>query len=152
MTLAGLNINSATAAVTDAILVTAAGVTIANCFLSFTGALAGNPPVEANIAPGFKFIGNRVSAHTTAAIVTLIGACTDFVIADNFLRLLVTAGTYVNTAATSSGLLAKNFGKTIGAAPLAGAGFVIGGATLVGNFENYSAVNTVAAGTIATGA
>ncbi len=155
MTIAGLNINSATAAVTGAIVVTAAGVTLANNFISFSGALGANPAVQVGAgAANFTMEDNVLVVSSTAGIVNVSNAqALNFMIRRNYLRQLV-SGVYVNVAnVAASGVLASNYGKAVGAAPTGNDGFVIGAAavTLVGNFENYVAANTAAAGLLADG-
>lgn len=164
MTLAGLNINSSTAAVTGAIVATAAGVTLANNFISFTGALAANNLVQVTGAANFIADNNVIVCNSTnsatTGIVTVSGATsTNFLIQRNLIRQsnVTGPGNFVAVANTAgiSGMCCFNFGKTA-FATTAGLGFVLNGAniiTVVGNFENYSVGGAAAtAGAIATGA
>jgi hypothetical protein len=160
MSLIGLNINSATAAVVDAIVVSAAGCTIANCFISFTGALAANPGIEV-VAGGdtFSFCDNYVSVSSTGNILNFTAgtAIANFRVTGNHFRQLAASGSYVNVASQTGtgGLLAYNTGKATGAAPLIGVGFTIGANSIatVAQIENYAAGNTTVSGasTIALG-
>jgi len=118
MTIAGLNINSATAAVVAPIAVTAAGVTIANCFISFTGALAANVPILATGAPNFTLANNHIVANTTTFVVGIAGATsTNVVISDNLIRSTSTGTVCINIAATAgiSGFISRNIVKTAAA-------------------------------------
>ncbi len=158
MSLIGLNINSATAAVTDAIVVSADGVTIANCFISFTGALAANPAIEVlGGSDSFSFCDNFVVASSTGNILNFTAgtASLNLRVTGNHFRQLAASGVYVNVASQTgtSGLIAFNSGKATGAAPTGATGFLIGAnsVTTVSNIENYVSVNTAAAGVLAAG-
>jgi hypothetical protein len=156
MTMAGLNINSATAAVTGAIVITGAGVTLANNFISFTGALGANVPIQVTGAASCSIVNNVIAASTTGAMIGVTGAASsNFLIQRNLLRLLVNAGTYMNVANTAgiSGDICDNYCKGTGAAPAAGAGIVISIVTSVSNTNNFTQSGAaVSAPTAATGA
>jgi hypothetical protein len=153
MTLAGLNINSATAAVTGAIVVTGAGCTLANNFISFTGALAANVAIQVTGAANFSLVENTIVASTTGAIVGVTAAgSSNFLIRKNLIRQL-TSGSYITVANTAgiSGDIADNYCKSVGATPAAGAGIVISIITTVSNTNNFTQANAVTAPVAATG-
>jgi hypothetical protein len=153
MTIAGLNINSATAAVTGAVVVTGAGVTLANNFFSFTGALAANVAIQITGAATCSLVNNVIVASTTGAIVGVTGAASsNFLIQRNLIRQL-TSGSYITVANTAgiSGDIADNYCKSVGATPAAGAGIVISISTTVSNTNNFTQANAVTAPTAATG-
>lgn len=149
MTIAGLNINSATAAVTGAIVITGAGCTLANNFISFTGALGANVAIQVTAAAAARIADNYIAVSSTGSIVSITGASSNYHVHQNFFRQLV-SGAYVTSDATATGIMSRNLAKSATAAPAAGAGFV-GSAAVTGNFENYSQANAVTAGAIATG-
>lgn len=159
VTLAGLNINSATAAVTGAIVVTAAGVTLTGNFLSFTGALGANSPIAVTGAANFSFTGNTIVADSTATMIAITGAAsTNFVVAGNYARQSqgTSGGSFSTTANTAgiSGHYANNYYKTA-TTGTGGAGVIVLGAatiTTVGNHENYGGEETAAASLLVTGA
>lgn len=156
MTLMGLNITSATAAVTGAIVITGAGVTLANNFISFTGALAANVAIQVTGAATCRILDNNITIASTATMIAVTGAAsTNFLISGNHARQ-ITSGSFSTTAATAaiSGMYSRNFFKTA-ATTTAGAGvIVIDAATLttVGNFENYGCDETAAGALLVTGA
>ncbi len=154
MTLAGLNINSATAAITGAIVVTGAGCTIANCFLNFTGALGANHLIAVTGAPNFSLLKNTITASTAAGNIVNVTVNTtlNLLIEENAFYQLTT-GNYVNVANTAliSGTIRYNTGKAVGATPTGADGFVIGNATTVGQFENYVSGNNAVTQTLADG-
>lgn len=148
MTIAGLNINSATASITGAIVVTAAGVTLANNFISFTGALGANPPIAVTGAANFTMAGNHVVANSTDPVVEVTGAgSTNLVIRENMIRQSqATSGgaciTLANTAGIS-GMISRNFLKMAGGVAAGGLLSAVGANILanVGLFENYAVDN-----------
>lgn len=159
MTIAGLNINSATASITGAIVVTAAGVTLANNFISFTGALGANPLIAVTGAANFLMEKNNVVANCTDPIVEITGAgSTNFLIRENVVRQAqgTSGGGFATTANTSgiSGHFARNFFKTATTVTAGAGAIVLGAATIttVGNHENYGGDETAAASLLITGA
>jgi hypothetical protein len=159
VTVAGLNINSATAAVTGAIVVTGAGCTLANNFIAFTGALGANSPIQVTGAANFVMVGNNLVVDSTATMVAVTGAAsTNFMIAGNVARQTqgTSGGSFSTTANTAgiSGHYAKNLFKTA-TTSTGGAGVIVLGAatiTTVGNHENYGGEETAAASLLVTGA
>jgi hypothetical protein len=156
VTVSGLNINSATAAVTGAVVITGAGVNIIGNFFSFTGALAGNSPIQVTGAANCVIAGNNFVVDSTATIVSItLAASTNFMVQGNLFRQAqaTSGGAYVTCANTAgvTGMMANNFGKPTGASPAASKGFVCLPATAVGNFENYAGTSTAVAGTLADG-
>lgn len=162
MSIVGLNINSSTAAVTGAVVVTGAGVTLANNFFSFTGALGANAAITVTGAASFVMRDNYLAATTTLALVNVTGAgSTDLMIMGNAFRQTNAAGTsanYVALANTSgiSGIVGYNSGKTAASLTTPGTGFSVDGANIrinVINVENYCTDGDVGtAAVIATGA
>lgn len=152
MTLAGLNINSATAAVTGAIVVTGAGVTLVNNFISFTGALGANVAIQVTGAATFSLLDNYITVNSTAAIVGVTGAgSTNLRIENNRIRQSQGTGggaclDIANTAGIS-GFIARNFFKTA-TGTAANAIFVTGAAAdvTIGCFENYAADDATGSG------
>lgn len=159
VTVSGLKITSATAGVTGAVVVTAAGVTLANNFLLFTGALGANSPVAVTGAANFTMINNQIIADSTATMVAITGAAsTNFLISGNVARQTqgTSGGGFSSTANTAgiSGNYASNLFKTA-STTVGGAGVIVLGAatiTTVGNYENYGCDETAAAGLLVTGA
>ncbi len=153
MSLIGLNINSTVAAITGAIVVTGAGVTIANCFINFTGALGANPGIAVTAAANFTFDSCHFVCSSTVAdpLIEITGASTNFLIRNSIFRQLVT-GNYVTSAAATSGHVVSCYGKTAGATPAAGAGFVLLPVTASGCYDSFTSGNAAASSTIATGA
>lgn len=161
VTLAGLNINSATAAVTGAIVVTGAGVTLASNFIRFTGALGANPGVAVTGGANFSFLANHYVADSTAAMVNVTGAAsTNLLIIGNLFRQsqATSGGNYVALADTDgiSGVVGYNAGKTASSLTTPGTGFLVAGTNInkaVINVENYCTDADVGtAAVIATGA
>lgn len=157
VTVAGLNIASATATVTGAIVVTAAGVTLANNYINFTGAFGANPAIAVTDAGAFSLVGNRVVADCTDPIVELTGTATlNFLITRNFIRQAqaTSGGGGVSVAdAVLTGMISDNRFKTAENITGAAGAFVIGtaAAAFVGNFENYCCDETVAGGVLSAG-
>jgi hypothetical protein len=162
VTLAGFNINSATAAVTGAIVVTGAGCTLANNFISFTGALGANAGITVTGVANFTMAGNFVTGTTTLALVNVTGAgSTNLVIAGNMFLQTNASGTSANYVALAntdgiSGVVAYNGGKTAASLTTPGTGFLVAGSNInkaVLNIENYCTDADVGtAAVIATGA
>lgn len=162
VTLAGFNINSATAAVTGAVVVTGAGCTLASNFMSFTGALGANAAITVTGSANFMMFSNYVAATTTLTLVNVTGAgSTDLMIMGNGFRQTNAAGTsanYVTLANTAgiSGVVGFNWGKTAASLTTPGTGFSLNGAniiTAVANLENYCVDGDVGTAlVIATGA
>jgi hypothetical protein len=157
VTVAGLNIASATATVTGAIVVTGAGVTLANNFINFTGAFGANPAIAVTDAGTFSLVNNVIIANCTDPIVELTGTATlNFLIARNFIRQAqaTSGGGGVSVAdAVLTGMISDNRFKTAETVTGAAGAFVIGTAAigLVGNFENYCCDETAAAGLLSAG-
>lgn len=148
MTLAGLNINSATATVTGAIVVTGAGVTLANNFISFTGALGANPGIAVTGAANFTMASNHVVCNSTDPVVEVTGAgSTNLVITDNLIRQsqATSGGACISLANTAgiSGMIARNFLKMAGGVAAGNILSAVGANILatVGLFENYAVDN-----------
>jgi hypothetical protein len=162
VTIAGMNINSATAAVTAGINVTAAGCVLASNFISFTGALGANAAITVASAANCSIVSNYIAVTTTLALINVTGATsTDLVIVGNMLRQTNAAGTsanYVTLANTAgiSGVVGYNAGKTAASLTTPGTGFSVDGANVrvnVINVENYCTDGDVGtAAVIATGA
>lgn len=162
VTLAGFNINSATAAVTGALVVTAAGATVSGNFMSFTGALGANAAITCTGSANFSFLSNYVAATTTLTIVNVTGAgSTDLMILGNAFRQTNSSGTSANYVALAntagiSGVVGYNVGKTAASLTTPGTGFSLDGASIktnVINVENYCTDGDVGtASVIATGA
>lgn len=162
MTIAGLNINSTVAAITGAFVITGAGVTLANNFISLTGALAANVAIQVTGAANCTIANNNIVANAAPAaanaVVTVTGAAsTNFVISGNYIRN-TQSGAVANFIATAntagiSGVIALNFCKTA-ATQTAGTGILPGTASAitVGFFENYTVGAAVAAAAVSTGA
>lgn len=160
MTIAGLSINSATAAVVAAINVTASGVTLANNFISFTGALAANNGITFATVSNFSFLNNYYQANCTGTMLIATGACPNVTITGNFFRQIqaTNGGSYVDLGATAltSGLVGFNVAKTARSLTGQGTGFDLDGANVIVNVlnvENYCTDADVAtAAILATGA
>jgi hypothetical protein len=159
VTLSGLNINSATAAVTGALVVTAAGVNVIGNYFQFTGALGANSPFQCTGAANFVFAGNNIVVDSTATMLAITGAgSTNFIVQGNIARQSqgTSGGSFSTTANTSgiSGHYANNYYKTA-TTSTGGAGVIVLGAatiTTVGNHENYGGEETAAASLLVTGA
>lgn len=159
VTVAGLNINSATAAVTGAIVASAAGCTLAGNFIVFSGALAANVGVLASAAPNFSFIGNHYVCNSTTYMLNLAGATTtNVLVLRNYFRQSqgTSGGSFVGADNDSgiSGLVAFNIGKTA-TAGTPGTGFDLDAANVIANLQNeqnYSNDNVATSGVLATGA
>lgn len=146
MTIAGLNINSATAAVTGAIVITGAGVTLANNFIRFTGALGANVPIQITGAASCSILENDIAVDSTAAVIGVtLAATTNLRIVRNLIRQTqaTSGGNCISFANTLliSGMVANNFFKTATDGTLVN---IFCGATpgtnvvaTVGLFENY---------------
>jgi hypothetical protein len=163
MTIAGLNINSSTAAVTGAIVITGAGVTLANNFISFTGALGANPLIQVTGAANCTIANNHIvcnstNSATTGIINVTLAASTNFVVQSNLIRqsLATGPGNFMAVADTAgiSGFVNSNVGKTA-FATTPGLGFVLNGANVIANvmnFDNWTLDNVATGATLATGA
>lgn len=159
VTVSGLRIASATAALTAAIVITGAGVTLENNFIALTGALAGNSPIAVTGAANAVIAGNHIVADSTATLIAITGAAsTNFLVRDNVARQSqgTSGGSFSTTANTAgiSGHYLRNFFKTA-TTSVGGAGvIVLGAATIatVGNHENYGGEETAAQSLIVTGA
>jgi hypothetical protein len=155
MSIIGLNINSATAAVVAPIAVTAAGVTIANCFINFTGALAANVPILATGAANLTLSNNHIVANTTATVVSVVGATsTNILITGNLIRSTSTGTVGITLADTAgiSGFISFNLLKLAAAGAAQATIITAQTANLVANvgvFENYAIDNTAGSGSIA---
>lgn len=162
VTLAGFNINSATAAVTGAIVVTAQGASLASNFLSFTGALGANAAITVTGSANFSMTSNYVSGTTTLALVNVTGAgSTNLMIMGNLFLQTNSSGTSANYVALAntagiSGVVGFNGGKTAASLTTPGTGFSLDGSSIKGavlNIENYCVDADVGtAAVIATGA
>ncbi len=158
VTVAGLNINTATASTTGFIVVTGAGCTLASNFINITAALGANPAIAVTGAANFIMSGNHVVADCTDPIVEITGAgTTNLAIVGNFLRQNQGTGAtdFVDIADTDgiSGIVAYNLGKTA-TAGTPGTGFDLDAANIIGrvlNQENYAVDNIATSGTLATG-
>lgn len=159
VTVAGLNINTATASTTGFIVVTGAGCTMSGNFINITAALGANPAIAVTGAANFKFLGNHVVADCTDPIIEITGAgSTNMAIVGNFLRQSqgTSATDFVDVADTAgiSGVVAYNIGKTA-TAGTPGTGFDLDAANVIANLlnqENYTVDNVAVSGTLATGA
>lgn len=152
VSLIGFNIRSSTAALTAAIVITGAGCVVAGNSVICTGAGGANSLITVTAAANAAIVNNFIVQSSTATIVTITGAgSTNYLVHGNMFRQ-TTSGAYVTSDANATGVYSFNFGKSSGAAPAAGAGFVVGAAANGGNYENYSQANAVTAGVIATGA
>jgi hypothetical protein len=145
MSIIGLNINSATAGVLLGINVTAAGVTLADNFISFTGALGANPLISVTGAANFTMVNNHIVANCTDPIVEVTGAgSSNFVIERNKLRQAqgTSGGVSVSIADTAgiSGFACYNLTMTASAQTAPAGGITLAGVTAneVGVFENYT--------------
>lgn len=159
VTVAGLNINTATASTTGFIVVTGAGCTLASNFINITAALGANPAIQVTGAANFVMTGNHVVADCTDPIIEVTGAgSTNMAIVGNFLRQSqgTSGGSFVALADTAgiSGIVGYNAGKiATGGTP--GTGFDLDAANVIANVlnvENYCTDNVATAGVIATGA
>lgn len=156
----GLNISSATAALTGAIVVTAAGGQLVGNKIALTGALGANPGIAVTGAADFLMAGNHVVCDSTDPIVEVTGAgSTDLQILGNLLRQeqATNGGDYVSLANTAgiSGFVGYNSGKTATPLTTPGTGFDLDAANVIANvlnIENYCTDNVATAGVIATGA
>lgn len=159
VTFQNLRIVSSTAAVTGAVVVTGAGVTLRNNYIALTGALGANPGIAVTAAANFTMIGNYVVCDSTDPIVEITDAATtNFYIAGNLFRQAqaTSGGACITVASTAgiSGVITDNRGKsatTLGD----GASMVVIGAnaaTTVMNTENYMDDEAVSGGILATGA
>jgi hypothetical protein len=159
VTLSGMNINSATATLTVACVITAAGVNVLGNYFQFTGALGANSLIAVTSAPNCVIAGNNFVVDSTATMIAITGATsTNFMVQGNIARQVqgTTGGSFSTTASTTgiSGHYANNFYKTA-TTSVGGAGVIVLGAntiTTVGNFENYGGEETAAAGLLVTGA
>lgn len=159
MTVCGLNITTATASTTGFIVVTGAGVTLANNFITTTAALGANPLMAVTGAATFKCIGNHIVADCTDPIIEISNAATtNMEIIGNFIRQAqgTNGGDFVAIADTAgiSGIVAYNVGKTARAGT-PGTGFDLDAANIIAtvlNQENYTVDNVATSGTLATGA
>lgn len=159
MTIAGLNINSATAAVTGAVVVTGAGVTLANNFFRFTGALGANSPIQVTGAANCVIDDNHIVVDSTAVMIAITGAAsTNFLVRRNIARQTqgTSGGGFASTANTAgiSGHFSDNRFKTASTV-VGGVGVIVIGAAniaTVGNHENYGGDETAAASLLVTGA
>ncbi len=143
-TIGGLNINSATAAVTGAVVITGAGVSVCGNFFSFTGALGANAPIQLTGGANANISANLIVADSTAALINVTNAAsTNFTIAGNLLRQTqgTSGGVGVNVANTAgiSGWIHRNLYKTATDGTPQSLAVVIGAGaiTTVGAFENY---------------
>lgn len=159
VTVSGLNISSATAALTAAVVITASGCTFANNFVALTGALAANSPIAVTSAPSAVIEGNTLVVDSTATIIAITGATsTNFLVQDNYARQTqaTSGGSFSTTANTAgiSGHYARNFYKTASTGTGGVGVIVLGAATIatVGNHENYGGEETAAASLLVTGA
>lgn len=158
VTLAGLNIASATAAVTGAIVATAAGVTLASNWIKCTGAFGANVPVQVTGAAQFSMLSNYVSVDSTAAIVNVtLAASADLLIVGNlFLQTQGTSGgvsVAIADTAGITGFVANNYTKTFSAQTFPAGGVTLAGVTnsKVGIFENYALDNVAGSGGLGPG-
>lgn len=160
MTLAGLTIVGGVATATASIVITGAGVTLANNFLNFGGfALGANSPIAVTSAATCTIVGNNIVADSTSTMIAITGATsTNFVVAGNIARQAqaTSGGGFSTTASTTgiSGHYFNNFFKTA-TTSVGGAGVIVLGAatiTTVGNHENYGGEETAAQSLIVTGA
>lgn len=160
MTLAGFNIVGGVATATASIVITGAGVTLANNFLNFSGfALGANSPVAVTGAANCLILGNNFVVDSTATMVAVTGAgSTNFLIAGNIARQVqaTSGGGFSSTASTTgiSGHYANNFFKTA-VTSTGGAGVIVLGANTiddVGNHQNFGGEETAAASLLVTGA
>lgn len=143
-TVAGLNITSATAAVTGAVVLTAAGITFSGNYVNFSGALGANAPIQVTGAANADLLGNLLVADSTAAVINVTGAgSTNLVIAGNLIRQVqaTSGGAGINVASTTgiSGWIHRNLIKSATNGTIVDLGVVIGAnaAATVGVFENY---------------
>lgn len=159
VTVSGLNINSATATLTAAMVITAAGVNVLGNYFQFTGALGANSLIAVTSAPNCVIAGNNIVVDSTATMIAITGATsTNFMIQGNIARQSQSSGGggFSTTASTSgiSGHYANNYFKTA-TTSTGGAGVIVLGAatiTTVGNHENYGGEETAAQSLIVTGA
>lgn len=159
VTVAGLNINSATAAVTGAVVVTAAGVSVIGNYFQFTGALGANSPIQVTGAANCTIASNVLVVDSTATMIAITGAAsTNFLVQGNIARQSqsTSGGGFSTTANTSgiSGMYCNNYFKQASTVT-AGAGVIVLGAatlTTVGNVENWANDETAAAALVVTGA
>lgn len=160
VTVAGLTIVGGVATATASIVITGAGVTLANNFLNFGGfALGANSPIAVTGAAGCVIACNNIVADSTATMIAITGAAsTNFLVTDNYARQAqATSGGGFSTTANTAGIsghYARNFFKTA-TTGTGGAGVIVLGAatiTTVGNHENYGGEETAAASLLVTGA
>ncbi len=160
VTLTGFNIVGGVATATASIVITGAGVTLANNFLNFGGfALGANSPIAVTGAANCSIVGNNIVADSTATMIAITGAgSTNFLVQGNIARQAqaTSGGGFSSTANTAgiSGHYANNFFKTA-VTSTGGAGVIVLGAatiTTVGNHENYGGEETAAASLLVTGA
>lgn len=159
VTVAGLNINTATASTTGFIVITGAGVTFANNFVNVTAALGANPAIAVTGAANLKFVGNVVVGDCTDPIIEVTGAgTTNMVIAGNLLRQSqgTSGGDYINVAdAAISGFIVNNFCKTATDEAAPADGIVIGTAAQANTLQALNYVSDLgaaaAAGVLADG-
>jgi hypothetical protein len=143
-TVGGINVLSSTAAVTGAVAITAAGVTFSGNYVNFSGALAGNAPIQVTGAANADLLGNLIVADSTAAVINITGAgSTNLVIAGNLIRQTqaTSGGAGINVASTAgiSGWIHRNLIKSATNGTIVDLGVVVGAsaAATVGVFENY---------------
>lgn len=159
VTLCGLNIRSATAALTQAIVISAGGCTLASCSIICTGALGANSVIQVQGAANTAIVNNYIVVDSTATMIAITAAqSTNFLVQGNVARQTqaTTGGSFSTTANTAgiSGIYANNLYKTA-TTGTAGAGVIVIGAaglTTVGNFENYGCDETAAGALLVTGA
>jgi hypothetical protein len=150
----GLDIRSATAAVTGAVVVTGDGCVIEGCKIALTGALGANPAIAVTGAADFRLAHNHIVANSTDPIVEITGAATtDMEIVYNFLRQAqgTSGGAGISVASTAgiSGLIAHNVLKT--ATGTAAGGILTVGASAaptVGVFQNFAGDDAAGSGAL----
>ena len=159
VTICGMNLNTATAAVTGFLAITAAGFTLAGNSIVNTGTGGANSLIAITGAANCTLAANSIVSDSTSPIISVTGAgSTNVVIAGNFIRQAQATGggASINVASTAgiSGMVSDNRLKTA-TTSTAGVGvFIIGAAAAltVGNFENYGSDESVAGALLCTGA
>lgn len=157
VTVAGLNVSSATAALTSALVITGAGCAFACNYVLSTGALGANSFVQVTGAANACLARNHIVVDSTATIVNITDAAsTNVLVLDNLIRQSQGTGggigiTVANTAGIS-GFAAGNKILTASALAVGAIGSLItvgaGALPTFGTFENYGADSAGGSGLI----
>jgi len=158
VSLLGLNIASATASLTAALVITGAGCCVAGNRILATGALGANSFVQVTGAASACLAGNEVIVDSTSTIVNITGAgSTNVRVLNNLIRQTQgTSGGVGITVASTAGISGFAAGNYIHTASALGAGAIgtlitVGASALptFGTFENYGSDSAGGSGLIA---